>query len=450
MGLGPSKEKIRKILERSIENQNMAPQGNSRIEYKTIPVEEAHIIGDEEGQPTQDKTNYGVEGDSFMESFVDSRFEAGLNSKSAEIDLNKIKTYPYTSIGAVCCQYNGENEPKIHTCFLIDTNVIVTLARNLHKKNGELPLKIYTTFAPEPIKSDNIYYELSYKADKTTKKTAVNKQQPVDLSKDESEKPSELAVMLYDRNITNEWLGVEEGKAENFEHANKCAVSCKGICDVNGSKEKKEEIGDSDSQISEVTKSNELGIENGAKKNTKVPLLVEFNVSLHNIYNNAENLKEIENEEEQENKSWEYKRCFGSPIYYKDSNNGAYCIAILDEHYQLQYFSKDNMRFLYDMVNKGKLMRKKIHKGIDEENIVKIDLSRNDLGPLDIRYLTDFNLKNLRILDLSSNSIKPQGAYHLSQGKFNQLESLNLNYNEIGDEGLAHIAFGNFNKLNYL
>lgn len=108
------------------------------------------------------------------------------------------------------------------------------------------------------------------------------------------------------------------------------------------------------------------------------------------------------------------------------------------------------MVFLANMVNQGKLLRKKIHKGIDEDNIVKLDLSRNDFGPLDIKYLTDFDLKNLRILDLSSNSIKPQGAFYLSQGKFSCLESLNLNFNEIGDEGLNHIANGFFSKLNYL
>jgi Ran GTPase-activating protein (RanGAP) involved in mRNA processing and transport len=108
------------------------------------------------------------------------------------------------------------------------------------------------------------------------------------------------------------------------------------------------------------------------------------------------------------------------------------------------------MVFLANMVNQGKLLRKKVNKGIDEDNIVQLDLQRNDFGPLDIKYLTDFDLKNLRILDLSSNSIKPQGAFYLSQGKFSSLESLNLNFNEIGDEGLNHIANGFFSKLNSL
>ena len=44
---------------------------------------------------------------------------------------------------------------------------------------------------------------------------------------------------------------------------------------------------------------------------------------------------------------------------------------------------------------KGKLLRKKILSGINEENIVKLDLSRNDFSSIDIEYLTCFDLKNL-------------------------------------------------------
>ena len=40
------------------------------------------------------------------------------------------------------------------------------------------------------------------------------------------------------------------------------------------------------------------------------------------------------------------------------------------------------------MLIKGKLSRKKIHKEIDEDNIVKLDLSRNGFNSIDIKYLT--------------------------------------------------------------
>jgi Ran GTPase-activating protein (RanGAP) involved in mRNA processing and transport len=159
---------------------------------------------------------------------------------------------------------------------------------------------------------------------------------------------------------------------------------------------------------------------------------------------------EKEDDEEKLKEKALLKQCKGGPVYYKDYNGGAYVIGILNRDYKIYSFTKENMIFLVNMVNKGKLLRKKIHKGIDEEHIVKLDLSRNDFGPLDVKYLTDFDLKNLRILDLSSNSIKPQGAFYLSQGKYPALESLNLNFNEIGDEGLSHIANGFFNKLTSL
>ena len=75
------------------------------------------------------------------------------------------------------------------------------------------------------------------------------------------------------------------------------------------------------------------------------------------------------------------------------------------------------------MVNKGKLLRKKEFNDIDEDNIAKLDMSRNNFSSFDIKYFANFNLTNLRILDLSYNSIGVQGTLYLSQGKFSCLES---------------------------
>ena len=141
----------------------------------------------------------------------------------------------------------------------------------------------------------------------------------------------------------------------------------------------------------------------------------------------------------------------GSPIYYKDFNCGGYVVAIVNELFEFQYFNKDDMLFLITTVNKGKLLRKKIHKGIDEENIVELNFSKYDMCSLDMKYLQNFNFKNLRFLDLSYNSIRPQGVFYLSQIKFTCLESLNLNSNEIGDEGVGYLTDGlYFNKLCHL
>ena len=69
------------------------------------------------------------------------------------------------------------------------------------------------------------------------------------------------------------------------------------------------------------------------------------------------------------------------------------------------------MKFLTDMLYKGKLFQKKKNKTVDEENIIQLDLKRKNLGPMNIKYITEINLKNLRTLDLSKNSIKSEGLY---------------------------------------
>ena len=93
----------------------------------------------------------------------------------------------------------------------------------------------------------------------------------------------------------------------------------------------------------------------------------EVNVNRVNPFKNLENKKN----------DLEIRICKcvpGSPIYYKDFNCGGYVVAIVNELFEFQYFNKDDMLFLITTVNKGKLLRKKTHKGIDEENIVKLDL----------------------------------------------------------------------------
>ena len=109
------------------------------------------------------------------------------------------------------------------------------------------------------------------------------------------------------------------------------------------------------------------------------------------------------------------------------------------------------MKFLFKMINKAKQIRNKINKDIEDNDIVQLNLEGKNLGQSDIKYLSNFEFKNLRILDLNNNSLKSKGVLYLSQYKlFNSLESLNLNNNKIGDEGLNNIANGFFYKLNSL
>ena len=137
----------------------------------------------------------------------------------------------------------------------------------------------------------------------------------------------------------------------------------------------------------------------------------------------------------------------GSLIYYQDSKGGGYAVGIVNEIYEFQYFDEDAMKFLANMVNQGRLLRKKTNDGKDTDSIVKLDLHNNKLTPYDIKYLIEFDLKNLQYLNLSSNSIKPIGAVYLSRGDFRSLLRLNLSSSEIGDQGLNELTNGSFTQL---
>ena len=406
MGLGPSKEKIRKILEKSMTNPNSNEQRNLKIEYKYKQNDGMEADEATSTSTSVDSSDYSTENDSFSFST-----EITQSIDSEALDVKNPKKFPYIAIGTLTAKFPQIEQELQSTCFLIDTNVVVTLASNILDTNkGGKATSIYTTFSDEKVKWENIRIQNDNSKNKEKKE-----------SLDAVSSTSKLAVILYEDNIGSEWIGVEGGKKDDFSGRDVNAVFTLGL--KNNSKK---------STISSD------GSDDDVNKRKNEPHLREINVNNGNPFLSNTDKKEI------------VDKCPGSPLYYKDYNSGGYVIAIINEHFEFQYLDKPTMIFLSDMVNQGKLLRKKIHKGIDEDNIVKLDLSRNDFGPLDIKYLTDFDLKNLRILDLSSNSIKPQGAFYLSQGKFSCLESLNLNFNEIGDEGLNHIANGFFSKLNYL
>ena len=411
MGLGPSKEKIRKILEKSMTNPNANEQRNLKIEYKYKQNDGMDLDETASTTTNTEQSEYSGENDSFSFST-----EITQSIDSMTLDVKNTKKFPYIAIGTLTAKFPINDEDFQYTCFLIDTNVVVTLASNLVDKNkGGKAKSIITTFSDDKVKWENIHIQ-----DENSKKKK-------DI--EEVSSMSKLAVILYEDNIGSEWIGVEGGKKEDFSGRDVNAVFTLGLKDNSSKKTATANSPDGSEETDDMKRKNE-------------PYLREINVNNGNPFIASKDKDKI-NEKI-------VSRCLGSPLYYKDYNSGGYVIAIINESYEFQYLDKAAMVFLSDMVNQGKLLRKKIHKGIDEDNIVKLDLSRNDFGPLDIKYLTDFDLKNLRILDLSSNSIKPQGAFYLSQGKFSCLESLNLNFNEIGDEGLNHIANGFFSKLNYL
>ena len=419
MGLGPSKEKIRKILEDSMINPNTNEQKYSKIEYKYKQTEsmdvEENTANMNQGENQQ---NTGEGGESFIFS---QEITQALNNP--RLDVKKINKFPYIAIGTITSQFPGDQVVQ-NTCFLIDTNVVVTLASNIDNKNkGGKAESITTTFSKEKVKIDSTHIIIQGEEEKKGKKKGKEKEKS-NLEGLNAALNSKLAVILYDENIGSEWIGAEVGRKEDLGSRDIYAVFSLGLKGQNS----QTTSGDDSTPDSKK----------GYEQKLREILVSNANPFLTAHEGGSDEEKAL------------IKCSPGSPLYYKDYNSGAYVIAIVNENFDFQYFDKPTMKFLADGTNKGKLLRKKSNKGIDEDNIISLDLQRNDFGPLDIKYLTDFDLKNLRILDLSSNSIKPQGAFYLSQGKFNSLESLNLNFNEIGDEGLNHIANGFFSKLNSL
>ena len=374
MGLGPSKEKIRKILEHSITNPISSDQKNIKIEYKFDYAGAAAEAEENSNASTRGGDN---KGGSENDSFILSQ-EVTQTLDNPTLNVKNMNKFPYSAIGTITCKFPvDENKEFIYTCFLIDTNVVLTLASNLESNSkGGKAKSIVTSFSKEQVKWENIIIQGSETKGKGKKEKDKDKNQNEALDNLQSK----LAVIFFDDSIGKEWIGVEGGKKEDFEGRDTFAVF---------SFEDKGTTTDGDDSKGEI-KFREIFISN---INPFTQKLDDANISIL------------------------IKQSPGSPIYYNDYNNGAYAIAIITDTYEFQYFDRKTMVFLANMVNKGKLLRKKVNKGIDEDNIVQLDLQRNDFGP---------------------------------QGKFSSLESLNLNFNEIGDEGLNHIANGFFSKLNSL
>ena len=407
MGLGPSKGDIKKILENSITNLNINQQKDIRIEYKFNYLNSENV----QPKPSSDTSNINEGKFDEKDSFMFSQ-EVTQRLNSPKLNVKNTKIFPYSAIGTISTKFPVSDEIFENTCFLIDSNVVVTLASNLDNKNkGGKAISITTSFSNENAKWENIHIQDEDKSKKKSKAKDKNKSESLDnLS-------SKLAVIFYDNSICSEWLGVESLKKEDLD--------LKEIFAVFSFKEGKENTNSISEEEKEGSQFREIFVNN-------------VNPFLDESKNGEEKDLEL------------IKQSPGSPIFYRDFNNGAYAIAIINESFEFQYFDKKALIFLANMTNKGKLLLKKINKGIDEENIIQLDLRMHNFGPLDIKYLTEFNLKNLRILDLSSNPLKPQGALYLSEGTFTSLESLNLNLCEIGDEGLNHLSNGLFNKLNNL
>ena len=176
MGLGPSKKNIIKILENSITNINISEQKNFKIEYKFNYSE--YSTEEENSSSVMNKTNNSEREDN--ESFIFSQ-EITQVLNNPKLDVKKTKKFPYCGIGTIRVRFPINNTVFEYTCFLIDANVVVTLASNLENKNlGGKAISIITSFSKENVKWENIYIQGEEKSKGKKNKNENNKKDILD------------------------------------------------------------------------------------------------------------------------------------------------------------------------------------------------------------------------------------------------------------------------------
>ena len=127
MGIGPNKEIIHNILEHSIINSNLNEQKALTIEYKYKQIES---MEDYDNENKVNENDDDIENDSFTLSIETAQI---LNNP--QLDVKFPKRYPYIAVGTINVKFPISEEIYVYTCFLVDTNVVVTLASNLENKN---------------------------------------------------------------------------------------------------------------------------------------------------------------------------------------------------------------------------------------------------------------------------------------------------------------------------
>ena len=360
MGANSTKKEILKTLEYSTTNSGI--YNEKKIEYKINYKSNL----DEDKNPSSDKKEKENEENEDDDSFV---LSDGITQviNNPLLDVKNTTKFPYGAIGTISVQFPVREEIFVYTCFLIDANIVVTLASNLKSNSkGGKAKSIVTSFSKEKVKWDNIFIQ---------GEEILNENDEEDKNQIDSldNLSSKLAVIIYDNNISKEWLGVEEGKKADFEGKDVFAVF----------------------SFKEENECNTITIDE--KDKNKKSKLREIIISNMNPFFNA-NIKGEKNNIKLITQSP------GSPLYYRDYNNGAYVIAIITENFEFQYFDRKTMKFLIKMINKANQIKKKLNKDIEDYDIVQLNLEGKNLGQSDIIIINiDFKISLISTIKLCIN-----------------------------------------------
>ena len=283
MGLGPSKEKIKRILEKSCnENKNLSEQTKLKIEYcKSLTVNEAGTNGDSSFASENDS----MDSDSSRSlgetsSYIDVTNVEGQNITSRSSAVSRSKEFPYIGVGTLTVKFSQSNNESCKTCFIIDSNVIVTLESNVKKIEKGNANHIITSFNDKVIKESNIYlFERDYE------KICKQKLNP------NYSGFKNLAVLLYEDNVSDEWVGIEGLREEEISNKDLYLMCSLGI---KNSKNNDEE----------------------QKNNLIICDIHEMNVQITTSFQKIEK----EDDEDKLKEKQLLKQCKGGPVYYKDYN----------------------------------------------------------------------------------------------------------------------------------
>ena len=184
MGIGPNKSKILKILEKSVTYPNINEQRNLKLEYYKLNDNNDNDDNYDNDYLDNDSFNFTVEEIQSITDFLG--------------DVKNLKEFPYITVGTISVKFPLDDKKYEYTCFVIDLNIIVTLESNLIDKNkGGKAEYITSSFSQEKIDWKNIFTQNDYNEKKYHQKLE---------SKSEF---SNLAVIIYEKNICNEYFGVE-------------------------------------------------------------------------------------------------------------------------------------------------------------------------------------------------------------------------------------------------
>ena len=131
MGVESGKNKnILQTLENSTNSPSTKDQENLKIDYK---INFDKLKEDEEKEKNiKDDSEDSISPEPFD---FDLEYDSSLIFEKTKSNVKNIKKYPYCSIGTVSVNFQDFVETFEYACFLIDSNVVVTLASNLDNRS---------------------------------------------------------------------------------------------------------------------------------------------------------------------------------------------------------------------------------------------------------------------------------------------------------------------------